>query len=166
MLKENVGPPRIEEAVDTFWDMFIIDAFIGNSGRCGSNWGFLKSDGGYRMAPVFGNDSCLFPEVVTDKQCRNILSSEKEMENYVVQFPLSQIRWKGKKSSFYEIIVSHRLSECDRALWRMIKKIDFAAIHDLVMGLEMLSDVRKIFLLTILEERYKRLLLEPFERRM
>lgn len=166
VLEENVEPSRIKEAVDTFWDMFIIDAFIGNSGRSGRNWGFLRGNGGYRIAPVFGNDSCLFPEVVTDEQCRKILSSEKEMENYILQFPSSQIHWKGKKSSFYEIIVSHQFPECDRALWRMIKKIDFLAVHDLVLGLEMLSDMRKFFLLSILEERYKRLLLEPFERRM
>lgn len=166
IMRENIGPDRIEEAVDTFWDMFIIDAFTGNVDRRGRNWGFIRRGGKYRIAPVFGNDSCLFPEVVTDEQCRKIMSSEEEMEHCILQFSVPQVKWRGKKSSFYEIIASHKFPECDRALWRVIKKIDFSGIQDLVWGMDGLSDLRKIFLLQILEERYKKFLLEPFERRL
>jgi len=40
MLEANRKLTVVEETVDTFWDMFIMDAFLGNFDRHGSNWGF------------------------------------------------------------------------------------------------------------------------------
>ena len=35
--------------------MFVIDAFIANFDRHGSNWGFIKKDNEYGPSPVFDN---------------------------------------------------------------------------------------------------------------
>lgn len=159
-------PERLGEIREAFWDMFIIDALIGNPDRKGRSWGFIERAGGYELAPVFNNDACLFSGIISDEQCREVLASELKMERMIFESCTSQIRMDRGECSFFEIISSHRFRECDRALWRIIKKIDFVMIDLLVRTVDVLSDIKKQFVLTILEERYKRLLLEPFERTM
>lgn len=160
------GEECLAEIQETFWDMFIIDALIGNPDRQESSWGFVKNDEGYGLAPVFNNDACLFSGLISDEQCREVLSSDQKMDKLIFGCLASQIRSDRKECSFFEIISSHRFQECDRALWRIIKKMDFVMIDILVRAVDMLSDVKKRFVLTMIEERYKKLLLEPFERTM
>ena len=53
MLSDNVKLTDVETTVDHFWEMYIVDAWFGNFDRHGANWGFLKKNGKYRMAPVY-----------------------------------------------------------------------------------------------------------------
>lgn len=160
------GPERMGEIRETFWDMFVIDALIGNSDRKESSWGFIERKGKYEPAPVFNNDAALLSGISSDEQCREVLSSDIKMEQLIFESCPSRIPIEREDCSFFEIISSHRFRECDRALWRVIKKIDFVMIDLLVQTVDMLSDIKKQFVLTMIEERYKKLLLEPFERTM
>lgn len=49
---------------ERFWDMFIVDALIGNWDRHNGNWGFLYNVGKDTMelAPVYDCGSCLYPQ--------------------------------------------------------------------------------------------------------
>ncbi len=161
MLEANRKLTQVEETLDMFWNMFVLDAFLGNFDRHGSNWGFLKQGDHYRMAPVFDNGSCLFPKLVTDEQCREVLDSEEEMKRRVYQFPTSQIQLRRRKSSYYDVISSHEFPACDAALARMIGKIDMDAIEDLIGSVSGMSGVRKDFLCIMLRMRYEKLLKEP-----
>lgn len=161
MLQANVKLTQVEETVDSFWDMFILDAFIGNFDRHGSNWGFLKRENRYRLAPVFDNGSCLFPKIVTDRQCEDILNSREEREKRIFLFPTSQIKLNGRKSSYYEVIASHQFAACDQALERVVKKLDFSEILKMIEEIECMSKTRKKFVSVILEERYEKLMIQP-----
>ncbi len=161
-----LGYSTAKEIINTFWDMVVIDAFVANGERGGRSWGLLKKGDQYSPAPVLGNDSCLFPDVVTDEQCREILASKEEMQRRIFDIPIPKIQHKGRAHSYYDIISGHHFRDCDRALWRMIQKIDFEAVNYLVESVAFTSNIRKKFLITILEERYKNLLLRPFEKRM
>lgn len=161
-----LGLSAAKVIINTFWDMVVIDAFVANGERDGSSWGILKKGDWYSPAPVLGSDSCLFPDVVTDEQCREILASKEEMQRRIFDIPIPKIQHKGRARSYFDIISGHHFRECDRALWRMIQKIDFAAVNYLVESVAFTSSIRKKFLITILEERYKNLLLRPFEKRM
>lgn len=161
MLQANVKLTQVEETVDSFWDMFILDAFIGNFDRHGSNWGFLKRENRYRLAPVFDNGSCLFPKIVTDRQCEDILNSREEREKRIFLFPTSQIKLNGRKSSYYEVIASHQFAACDQALERVVKKLDFSEILKMIEEIECMSKTRKKFVSVMLEERYEKLMIQP-----
>ena len=50
MLQDNIKLTDVEQTIDLFWDMFIIDALIANFDRHGSNWGFVKRDNKYRLS--------------------------------------------------------------------------------------------------------------------
>lgn len=165
MLEANRKLTCVEETVDAFWDMFIMDALLGNFDRHGSNWGFLKRKGRYRLAPVFDNGSCLFPKLTRDEQCMEVLESKEEMERRVYQFPTSQIQLRGRKSSYYDVINSHRFAECDRALQRMAGKVDIASVCRLIDSVECMSCVRKEFLREMLKLRYRKLICEPLDGR-
>ena len=63
MLRENSKLTHIEETIQMFWEIYVVDALLGNFDRHGGNWGFLKRDNRYSLAPVFDNGSCLFPNM-------------------------------------------------------------------------------------------------------
>ena len=56
-----INPTKLKE---WFWDMFIVDALIGNWDRHNGNWGFLYEVDTDRMkiAPVYDCESFLFPQ--------------------------------------------------------------------------------------------------------
>ena len=166
MLQDNVKLTDVEQTIDLFWDMFIVDAFIANFDRHGSNWGFIKKDNMYRLSPIFDNGSSLFPQLNTDKKIEAILENQKEIDKRIYKFPTSQVKYQGKKSSYYEIISSLVFEECNNALVRIVKRIDFEKINMLIDSVENISDTRKIFYKTILEQRYEKILLQSYNELM
>lgn len=166
MLQDNVKLTDVEQTIDLFWDMFIVDAFIANFDRHGSNWGFIKKDNMYRLSPIFDNGSSLFPQLNTDKKIEAILENQKEIDKRIYKFPTSQVKYQGKKSSYYEIISSLVFEECNNALVRIVKRIDFEKINMLIDSVENISDTRKIFYKTILEQRYEKILLKSYNELM
>lgn len=162
MLRENVKLTNVEQTVDLFWDMFIIDAFIANFDRHGSNWGFIKKDNKYRLSPIFDNGSSLFPQLNTDEKIETVLSNREEIDRRIYKFPTSQVQYKGKKSSYYEIISSLAFEECNKALVRIVERVDFGKIDKLIDSVEDISGIRKNFYKTILRERYEKILLQSY----
>lgn len=164
MIRENIKLTNIEETIEVFWNMYIIDAFIANFDRHGCNWGFIKKNNKYRMAPIFDNGSCLFPQLNTDEKIYNILNDRDEINKRIYQFPTSQVRYNGKKSSYYDVISSLEFEYCNQALIRITERIDLKRINKLIDMLEGVSDIRKEFYKIILKERYEKILLEPYKR--
>jgi len=68
LLKINKKITNVSEMISSFFEVYIVDAFLGNFGRHGNNWGFLKKDNKYRLAPIFDNGSCLFPNLVNEDE--------------------------------------------------------------------------------------------------
>lgn len=164
MLEENMKLTDVEGTIQHFWNMYLIDAWIGNFDRHGSNWGFLKKDNQYRIAPIYDNGSALFPRLNTDIKLQKILDSEEEMLKRVYTFPTSQILLQGKKSSYYELIDSLQYKECNDALIRMKPKIDLEKMEKIIDGLEEISMVRKTFYKSMLHLRYEVMIKEPYRK--
>ncbi len=162
MLNENKKLTNVEETVDRFWDMYVIDALIGNFDRHGANWGFLKYDNRYRMAPVFDNGSSLFLRLNSDDKLLEVLNSEEEMKRRVFEFPTSQIQLNGRKSSYYSVINSLQFLECNEAIMRICPRVDMNKICALIHSVQGLSEVRKEFYCRILQYRFEELLLRPY----
>ena len=164
MLNENVKLTNVLKTIELFWDMFIVDALIANFDRHGSNWGFIKKDNIYRISPVFDNGSCLFPPLNSDELILDVLNIQTEIDRRIFQFPTSQIKHNGKKSSYYEIISSLEFPHCNDALKRINDKIDLDRIDSLVDSIESTSDIRKEFYKIILKKRYERIILDSYIR--
>ena len=166
MLQDNVKLTDVEQTIDLFWDMFIIDALIANFDRHGSNWGFIKKDNKYRLSPIFDNGSSLFPQLNTDEKIEAVLDNQEEIDMRIYKFPTLQVKYKGKKSSYYEIISSLEFEECNNALVRIVERIDFKKINKLIDSMENISKKRNEFYKTILEQRYEKILLKSYNELM
>lgn len=164
MLQDNIKLTNVDATIDLFWDMFIIDAFIANFDRHGSNWGFIKKENKYRLSPIFDNGSCLFPQLNTDEKIEDVLNSQDEIDKRIYKFPTSQVKYNGKKSSYYEIISSLEFEECNNALIRIVERIDFKKINKLIDSIECISEKRKEFYKTILIQRFEKILLESYNK--
>ena len=164
MLEENMKLTDVEGTIQHFWNMYLVDAWIGNFDRHGSNWGFLKKDNRYRMAPIYDNGSSLFPRLNTDMKLQKILDSKEEMLKRVYTFPTSQILLQGKKSSYYELIDSLQYEECNEALIRMKPKINLEKMEKIIDGVEEISAVRKTFYKRMLYLRYEVMIKEPYRK--
>ncbi|MCD8054784.1 MAG: HipA domain-containing protein [Lachnospiraceae bacterium] len=162
MLRENTRSTHVEETIHRFWDMFIIDALIGNFDRHGGNWGFVRHDNTYRMAPVYDNGSCLYPRANTDAALERILASEEEISQRIYKFPTSHIKIGNRKSSYYEVISSRQFDECNKALARMLPRIDFEKINAMIDGVEGITDVRRRFYKVMLQQRFDKILMASY----
>ena len=164
MLKDNMKLTDVEQTIDLFWDMFIVDALIANFDRHGSNWGFIKKDNKYRLSPIFDNGSSLFPQLNTDEKIQAVLNDQEEIEQRIYMFPTSQVKYQGKKSSYYDIISSLAFEECNNALDRITERVDLKKINKLIDSIENISDLRREFYKTILKERFEIILLESYNK--
>lgn len=164
MLLANKKLTQTEETVSLFFDIYIVDALIGNFDRHGANWGFIKRGGKYSMAPVFDNGSCLFPRIIDEDQLIFIMGDEEETNRRIFDFPTSQIKLNGKKSSYYEVISSLRYEGINKALMHIVPIVNLEKINALIESIDIISEIRKKFYEHIIEKRYLKILKEPYER--
>ncbi len=156
MKQTALDPAEISER---FWDMFIIDALIGNWDRHNGNWGFLydtKNDS-LVLAPVFDCGSSLYPQA-DESMIEKVLNSRQEIHHRVFNIPVSAIQFKGKKINYYEFVSSLQNEECNRALERLVPRIDMKRIDKIVDEIPIISDRQKIFYKTMLSERMEKIL--------
>jgi len=159
MLRENMKSTNVEETIDRFWDMFIVDALIGNFDRHGGNWGFIKRDNKYRIAPVYDNGSSLYPKLNTDDKLESVLASEDEINERIYKYPTSHIKVKNRKSSYFEVINSLQFEACNDALKRIVPRINLKRINAIIDEIEGISEVRKHFYKVMLQQRYEKILM-------
>ena len=162
MLTENMKSTNVSETIERFWDMFIVDALIGNFDRHGGNWGFIKRDNKYRIAPVYDNGSSLYPKLNTDEKIAEVLASQEEIDKRIYQFPTSHIKVKNRKSSYFEVISSLQFEACNDALKRIVPRIDLERINKIIDEIEEISELRKQFYKTMLQQRYEKILIYSY----
>lgn len=163
MLEENTKLTQIPETINQFWRIYIIDALLGNFDRHGSNWGFIKENNRYTLAPVFDNGSCLFPRIHTDEACLEIIRDETEINKRVFTFPTSQIKLKNVKSSYYEVIHSLQFPECNTALKDVTSRVDIQQIGAFIDSIEKISEIQKGFYKTMIQARFEKILVASYE---
>lgn len=148
-----------EELLDRFWDMFVVDAFIGNWDRHNGNWGFLydsRTDS-MEIAPVYDCGSSLFPQA-DEIIMKEVLTNDNELMYRVFEIPTSAIMLNGKKIKYFDYIASIQDENCNRAIRRITPKINMEDIKSIVFSTPYINDLQKKFYYTILSERKSRIL--------
>ena len=151
-----------------FWNVFIVDALIGNWDRHNGNWGFLYHVDTDRMelAPVYDCGSCLFPQA-DESIMRGTLADPNELNLRIFNIPLSGIRLNNKKINYFDFISSLEYPDCNAALRYIVPKIDMAKIDRIIDETPFISELQKDFYKTVLAARKERILdysLEKLER--
>ena len=149
---------------DHFWDMFIADALLGNFDRHNGNWGFLYDDltGETEIAPVFDCGSCLLPQA-DERIMTQVLQDRSELNARIFQFPTSAIKEQGKKINYYDFMISAKNEDCNRALERIIQRIDMNQILTFVNQVPGITDLQKQFYSTYIEARYSSILQPAYD---
>lgn len=116
-----------------FWNVFVVDALLGNFDRHNGNWGFLYNDstGEASVAPVYDCGSCLLPQA-DEKIMEQALSNADVMNARIYQFPTSAIKLDGRKINYYDFLMSEREPECNAAIQRtaIIQHITYNVLED------------------------------------
>lgn len=152
VLDENkiINSIKIKEK---FWDMFIIDALIGNTDRHNGNWGFLVDNQTKEIefAPIYDCGSCLNP-MIDDNEIEKL--KENEIKNLAINC-YSCLRENGKKINYMTYIRDTKNEECYKAIIRVFKDINITKINNFIDGVSCMSNIRKEFYKKIINIRYK-----------
>lgn len=147
------------ELTERFWDMFIVDALIGNWDRHNGNWGLLYDEraDSMELAPVYDCGSSLYPQA-DEAMMQRVLSEKSELDYRVFEIPTSAVLLEGKRINYFRFISSLQDEGCNAALKRIVPKMDLAAIGRIIDGAPSLSQLQRTFYKTMLSERKARIL--------
>lgn len=148
-----------EELENHFWDMFIVDSLIGNWDRHNGNWGFLydSTHDSLSIAPVYDCGSSLFPEADQTMQ-KEILHDKQALHRRLYSIPTSSIKINGKRINYFNFLSSLEYVGCNRALERMMPRIDMNKIENIILNTPGIDQAEKEFYTGILKARKENIL--------
>lgn len=151
--------------LERFWDMFVVDALLGNFDRHNGNWGFLYNQitDVLELAPVFDCGSCLYPQA-DEAMIIKILGNQDERNARIYTFPNSAIKENGKKISYYDFLMDTNDKNCQAAVLKIVPKVNLGKIHDLVEQTEYIEPLQKTFYEVMITERYEKILIPVWKR--
>ena len=141
-----------------FWDLFVVDAFLGNFDRHNGNWGFLVDPVSRKaeIAPAFDFGSCLLPQA-DDEIMRRVIDDKAECDARIYNFPASALKQNGKKIAYADFIAANHDGILAPSLARIVPHIDLAAINVFIDDTPLLTDLQRLFYKTYLSARYEAL---------
>ena len=156
-----VAPDRLTEH---FWDMFVVDALLGNFDRHNGNWGFLYDPVTRvsEIAPVFDCGSSLLPQA-DEKVMRDVLLSDDELRARVFRYPTSAIKQNDKKINYYDFLIKAENPDCREALKRIYGRVNMARIQDFIGDVPYISDLQKDFYYRYITARFNMIVRPAYE---
>jgi len=156
-LQQFVDPVLVRRR---FWDMFVIDALLGNFDRHNGNWGFLVDEqtSVASLAPVFDCGSCLLPQA-DEAIMRKMLADDDELNARIYTFPGSMLKVSGRKINYHDFIAARSESGLEESLGRLLPRIHALDVEKLVAETPYLTDLQRRFLTVYLTARRERILL-------
>lgn len=142
-------------AMKRFWDMFIVDAFIGNNDRNNGNWGLLLDLKTKQMtlAPVFDNGNAFFNKRSIEQMMKRMDDLETLRED-AYRVPTSAFKYIGASEKAHKINPFHMMdaggdssdvgvfnpdinvrSLFDDAILRFSEQIDMRKITKIISGI-------------------------------
>ena len=143
---------NLSDLLEKFYDMFIIDALIGNTDRHNGNWGILLDmiNNKHIFSPIYDNGSCLNP-LLSDDEINNM--DYAEIKNLALNC-YSCLKEDNKKINYMEYISSKKNKYVNDALIKVLPKINLEKIESFINNIECINDTRKEFYKKIIEYRY------------
>lgn len=147
-----------------FWDMFVVDALIGNGDRHLDNWGVIEApDRVLSPAPVYDCGSALTPWY-SDERKASLLEDANSFKN--AEYNLCSVyRYQGKRTRYHEIF-KNPPEDLHRAIQRIVPRIKTASaqIDRLIDSTEGLTDISKEYMKKSLLLRRELILLPALKK--
>lgn len=149
-----------------FWNMFVMDALIGNTDRNNSNWGIiLRKDGSKEIAPVYDNGNCLNSKW-DDEKMQIVMDDAAKMEAEAYKARRCVYELQGKRVNPYHVIESMEYQECSDAVQELTPKIESCMneIWLMVEEIPVLSEIQKRFFTLMIQSRYEKVLRPVYQK--
>lgn len=144
-----------------FWDMFVVDAYLGNFDRHNGNWGALVNlnTQDIKFAPIFDCGSCLFAEADVDLR-NKIMNNINELKLRIFTYPRSAIKLNNKKLSYLDFLSSGYDIDSITSLKEITAKINEKEpeINAMIDDIEIINDIEKSFYKFMLNKRKEMIL--------
>ncbi|MBR4861536.1 MAG: HipA domain-containing protein [Firmicutes bacterium] len=162
--KQQFVNPQV--LMEHFWNVFIMDAFLGNFNRHNGNWGFLYHPVHQQtsLAPVYDCGSCLLPQA-DEAVMRAVLEDEKELHARIFRFPTSALKYNEQKINYFDFLMAAENDDCNAALKRMFPRINMVEISAFIDTVPYISELQKQFYKYYLNARYELILSPAFSKR-
>ena len=162
--KQQFVDPKL--LLEHFWNVFVMDAFLGNFDRHNGNWGFLYDQVSQKasIAPVYDCGSCLLPQA-DEQVMQTVLENEDELNARVFRFPTSALKQNDKKINYFDFLTSTVDTDCIAALKRVYPRINMDEINFFVDEVPYLTKLQREFYKAYLKARYE-LILQPAYNRI
>ncbi len=160
MIQEHPLLKELDFVQEHFWNMFVVDALIGNTDRNNSNWGvIIRANGTKELAPFYDNGNCLNSKW-DDKKMQAVLSIEKNMETEAFLARRCIFELEGRKLNPYHLIERMEYEDCNHAVRKITPKVATALpeIEEMIFGILVLTEIQKKFYLAVMGERYEKVL--------
>ena len=170
-LDEHPLLAKYPELKERFWDMFVVDAWIGNNDRNNGNWGLIRNiEGNLRVSPVYDNGAALLPKT-SDEKLERILQDENMLKNVVYSGYSCVFLLDGHRINPMKYMKELKNEQCNAAIKRIVPRMDLAKVEGFMeeipesyKGVNILSNTAKKVYMKILEERYYQIFEPLFER--
>ncbi len=172
IMEENKYFKSIPELKERFWDMFIIDAFIGNNDRNEGNWGLIlnKKTNKLSLSPIFDNGAAFYNKSSDDK-LSSIYDDDFKFKQSVYESAISIYTLNNKKINPLKYIESMINEECNKAILRIVPKIDMQKIENIFNDLPskyenllVISEIQKKYYLKSLKYKYDNILMPVYNK--
>ena len=153
-----------EKIKDYFWDMFVVDAFIGNGDRHLDNWGLIEmTDGTLSPAPIYDYGSSLSP-LKSDNEKAYLLENGTAFKRE--EYNLNSVYRMNNERVLYHEIFKNPPEDLHRAIQRIVPRIKTASaqIDRLIDSTEGLSDISKEYMKKSLLLRRELILLPALKK--
>ena len=128
----------VDGVLERFWDMFVIDAFIGNNDRNNGNWGLLwnHDTGVAELTPVYDNGNAFFNKRSL-KQMEKRLTDEEAMKQDAYGTLVCVYKYTGLDNEGHQIHPFRFIREtedldCKAAVMRFLERVDMNEIRGLI----------------------------------
>jgi hypothetical protein len=149
------------EVIAKFWDMFVVDALIGNRDRHFGNWGLLETNGELSFAPIYDCGSSL-SALLDDENMEAALKAPAKIKEHSFNVTSCYLM-NGKRVVYHEIFAAPPQDLAD-AIKRIVPHIDMDKVTAIINDTPAMSDVRKKYLIKAVDMRYTQIILPALKR--
>lgn len=172
VMNENPVFKHVPELKEHFWNMFIVDALIGNNDRNNGNWGIIQNveTNDMEIAPVYDNGNAFYNKA-TSQKIKNILSDDYKFIQSVYESRICIFSQNDKTINPLKFIERAENSECSEALLRIVPNINLVRIKEIIdeipteyKGVEIINNYQREFYYKAVEYIYNKVLIPTYEQ--
>jgi hypothetical protein len=159
----------ISGVMERFWDMFVVDAFIGNNDRNNGNWGVLinRESGIISLAPVYDNGNAFFNKRGLAQMAKR-LPDENAMNEDAYGTTLCAYKYTGLDNEGHRInpfsyIGLRENVYCNEAVLRFCHAVDMGVISEIINkipdtagNLAVMPEIQKEFYIKLMCLRFEK----------